>query len=96
MNKLAVDFRADRHLDQVVIHITYDSGSRPQFNALIREHVATDDAVEDNIRYRDAAFNNRIFTDAQRRIAVSVRTDVALNAAVDMTTAFEEQVSIYS
>ena len=96
MNQLTVYFRTNRHFDQIVIYITYDPGRRPQFNTLMRENITTNNAVENNVWYRNATFDDGIFTDAQSRITVRIGTNVALDCAIDVAATLEEQISDHS
>ena len=63
MDKLAVDFRAGSNLDQIVMNIAVDPGSRAQFRAIRDENIAFDSAAQAEARYRDMLHHGMPFVE---------------------------------
>ena len=72
MYELSVNLGADRHFDQIVIHIANDTRGRPKFHPLAREDVAPNDPVQHDIRHRHAAGQDAAqFATKSRRVVCS-------------------------
>src|SRR5690606_5188621 len=94
VDQLAVDLGADGHLDQLVLHVSYDLGPRPEFDPLGRLDVALHGAVEPYVGRSDDALDAAPLADRQDT-ALHVRRDhVSLHIAVDMQTALELDVAV--
>jgi len=59
VNQLAVDLGADRHLDQIVIHIADDARRRTENYAFVGENVALDDALDGCGRILNDEFSDK-------------------------------------
>ena len=94
VHQFTVNFGANRHFDQIVIHITDDSCCRPEFHALSRIYIAAHNTMQDDIRNRHSAFNVTILADAERRIALRIGTDIAFDGTINMAATFKIQVSV--
>ena len=93
VHKLAVNFGANRHLDQVVIDIAYDPRGRSEFNTLARNHVSPDDTVQYDVGHRDAALDCGFLRDTERRLAVSVGVNAAFYDTINMAMAGKSKIS---
>src|SRR5690606_1171048 len=94
VDQLAVDLRADGHLDQLVLHVTYDLGPRTEFDPLGRLDVALDRAVQPHMGRGDDPFDAASLAD-RKQAALLVRGDhVAAHVAVDMQPALELDVAL--
>ncbi len=89
MDKLTVDFCADRHFDQVVVYIADDSCSGSKLHPLSGDNIATNNAVQNDIRGGHTPLNHAPFRNAQHRIAITISANIALDRAIDMTAAGE-------
>ena len=65
VNQLAVDFGADRHLDQLVLYVADHARLRPELDALRRPHVAFDRAVQQHVRHDDRPLDATALADAE-------------------------------
>src|SRR6056297_622147 len=94
MDQLAVDLGADGHLDQIVIHITDDPRRGPEFHPFAGSEVAAHRALQHHVGHGHVALDGAVLADAERRVALRVGADVAVDGAVDVAAALEVQIAL--
>src|SRR6266571_2899051 len=80
---MPLDYRAEMHLQTVVMHISFDSGARLEFEEFGHIHGPRDLAVHDQVRYADFSFDTGLFAQHQSRRFVGNRSYVSDDFAVD-------------
>src|SRR5690606_25578757 len=94
VDQLTVDLGADRHLDQLVLDVSYDPGPRAEFDPLRRFDVALHGAVQPHVRRRDDPFDAAALADRQHGPVLVDGHDVAADVPVDVQTALELDVAL--
>src|SRR5437879_11800285 len=80
---MPLDYRAEMHLQAVVMHISVDPGTRLEFEEFGHIHGPRDLAVHDQVRYADFPFDTGLFAQHQSRRFVGNRSYVSDDFAVD-------------
>src|SRR5262245_40367891 len=78
VNQLTVNLRADRHFNELVLHIADHARLGAELDAFRRADVALDRAVEHDMGDHDRTFNAASLADADDGPLVLRRTHVAL------------------
>src|SRR5689334_21459609 len=95
MHHLAVDARAGRHFEQLVVDVAFHPRIRREFEPVGRMHVAVDGAVDDDVRRVYLTGHDRMLGQREDRLpalavygAVDLAVDVQTSAEADVATDF--------
>ena len=94
MNELAVDLRADRHLDELVLNVADHPRLLAELDSFRRAHVALDRAVQQHVRNQDGPLDAAPLADAEHRARVLRRLHVTFHVAVHVAAARELDISL--
>src|SRR6266480_2571370 len=61
--QMPLDYSAEMHLQAVVMHISFDPGTRLEFKEFGHVHRPRDLAVHDQMRYADFPFDTSLFAE---------------------------------
>src|SRR6266571_9451470 len=81
--QMPLDYGAEMHLQTVVMHVSFDSGARLEFEEFGHIHGPRDLAIHDQVRYADFPFYTGFFAQYQGRRLVGNRSYVSDDFSVD-------------
>src|SRR5437867_12978919 len=91
---MPLDYRAEMHLQTVVMHISFDPGARLEFEEFGYIHGPRDLAVHNQVRYADFPFDTGLFAQHQGRRLVGNRGYVSDDFAVDTKASGEIDITL--
>src|SRR2546423_13773683 len=92
--QMPLDYGAEMHLQTVVMHVSFDSGARLEFEEFGHIHGPRDLAVHDQVRYTDFPFDTSLFAQHQRRRFVRNRGYISDDFAIDTKASGEVDVAL--
>src|SRR5438445_2476175 len=92
--QMPLDYGAEMHLQAVVMHISFDPGTRLEFEEFGYIHGPCDLAVYDQVRYADFPFDAGLFSQHQGRRLVGNRGYVSDDFAVDTKASGEIDITL--
>src|SRR3989440_4730975 len=92
--QMPLDYGAEMHLQTVVMHVSFDSGARLEFEEFGHIHGARDLAIHDQVRYTDFPFDTSLFAQHQSRRFVGNSSYISDDFAVDAKASGEVDVAL--
>src|SRR3989440_1456996 len=92
--QMPLDYGAEMHLQTVVMHVSFDSGARLEFEEFCHIHGPRDLAVHDQVRYTDFPFDTSLFAQHQSRRLVRNRSYISHDFAIDTKSSGEVDVAL--
>src|ERR1700674_86804 len=94
MHEPSLDHGALLDLDALVVHVSFDPGTRLEFEGLGGVYRAVDGAVHDDVRGLDLAVDARLLGHHQGARLIGHRRDIAAHHAVHAQAAAEYDVAL--
>src|SRR5438552_7384342 len=92
--QMPLDYGAEMHLQTVVMHVSFDSGARLEFEELGHIHGPRDLAVHDQVLYNDFPFDTVRFAQHHSRRFVRDRSYISDDFAIDTKASGEVDVAL--
>src|SRR4029077_1042789 len=92
--QMPLDYGAEMHLQAVVMHVSFDPGTRLEFEEFCYVHRSRDLSVHDQVRYADFPFDAGLFAQNQGRRLVGTRGYVSDDFTVDTKASGEINITL--